>query len=73
MATILILLRFGPRQPVDVLDEVDDEEQHEAKEANERDELLDPERDYQSIRSLRTEKMSRKDSVRLRPSLGGIV
>jgi hypothetical protein len=70
VATILILLRFGPRQQVEVLDEAEEEE---GKEASERDELLDTERDYQSTRSLRSEKSPRKNSIRLRASLGGIV
>jgi hypothetical protein len=73
VATILILLRFGPRQSVEFLEEEEDGEETEEKEANEKDELLDSERDYQSMRSLRGVKAARKGSVRLRASLGGMV
>jgi hypothetical protein len=72
VATILILLRFGPRQSVEFLEEENGEEAEE-KEMTEQDELLDSERDYQSIRSLRALKSPRKGSVRLRASLGGMV
>jgi hypothetical protein len=70
----LILLRFGPRQPVEFLEDEDGgEAEAEENGANEEDELLGPERDYQSIRSLRAVKSGRKGSVRLRASLGGMV
>lgn len=83
MATILILLRFGPRQQS--LDDEDEEgdEDYEDDDDDEQDDHFGGDKDYAAIRSFSasertslrqhsTRKHSTR-SIRQRPSLGGIV
>lgn len=79
VATILLLLRFGPRQS----SVYDDDDEMDEEEGNEQNDHFNGDKDYASIRSLGdSERTSLRQqsqwkgstrSIRQRPSLGGIV